>query len=272
MMRGRTNFRYILLIAHLIGISLPVCTGKTDPDELVWQALDNGLTISVMTLPVTEQVDPGRIHVLRFSPDDWFFEPLEYRAHANNRRLSASGWQKLTGATFVINAGQYGTDFRHLGWFINNSTNLGSSRHPVWKGLFSGNPAPDPSQAAMTIIDLKFQPLPFDALPYQNAVQSLMLFDRQGAIRVNNTDKTARRCVIAQDNDGLIYVLLTEKDWTLWNLASYLKTCDLNLKHAMNLDGGAQAQLALKSGRTELIIPRFQMALPCAIGFYPRRK
>jgi uncharacterized protein YigE (DUF2233 family) len=272
MMGGRKDVRLILLTAHLLVFSIPAHTDDAIPATVIWQALDNGLESSVITLPATSQVDPGRIHALRCSPDDWFFEPLEYRAHANNRRLSASGWQKLTGATFVINAGQYTADFRHLGWFIHNSINLGSSRHPVWKGIFSGNPKPDPSKAGMTIIDLKFQPLSFDTLPYKNAVQSLMLFDRQGIIRVNNTDKTARRCIIAQDGDGLIYVLITEKDWTLWNLASYLKSCDLNLKQAMSLDGGAQAQLALKSGQEELLLPRFQMALPCAIGFYPYQK
>ncbi|MBN1879311.1 phosphodiester glycosidase family protein [bacterium] len=237
--------------------------------NLTWTVLSDDLMMMKQTVTRYGTTETDTVHFIRFEQSRWRFSPFYYKDDAFGQRLNAMEWLTMTGASVMINAGQYDTSLKHLGWFIRNSVNLGSSKHPIWKGLLvNGSRGNDPV-GGMHIIDLQTTALSYKTMPYSNVVQSLMLFDQSGTIRVNRTGKTARRCVVAEGKDKYIYLILTEGDWTLWELARYLLSGNMAFKQAMSMDGGAQAQLALKQSDRELIIPRFQMALPCVIGFFP---
>ncbi len=51
-------------------------------------------------------------------------------------------------------------------------------------------------------------------------------------------------CDSQKSKDTKIYIFVTEGEWTLWKLAEFLMSSGLKLRHAMSMDGGAQAQIA----------------------------
>lgn len=244
----------------------PVSADKSEPD---WRSGQHGLALATVNAQRANAPEPDSIYIIRIEKNAWRFEPYYYLADASGQRLSSVEWQGQTGAAFVINAGQYDTSFRHLGWFVRDTRNFGTRKHPLWKGVLHGSHRSDIGGKDLSIVDLQTTPLSLDSLKNFNAVQSLMLFDASDSIRVNRTGKEARRCAIAEDAAKYMYIIITENDWTLWDLAVFLKSSSLKLKHAMSMDGGSQAQLTLKLADMELTVPKFQMALPCVIGFFP---
>lgn len=261
-------FRRYLAILSLIFIF--TCPLRADKNTVQWQIHDSGVYVTELFTRPHPEADLKKIHVVRFEARNWRFEPHYFREYPQQQRMSSHEWMIKTTASLVINAGQYDTDFQHLGWFIHDSKNWGGRQHPIWKGILAGEPSVNKNHPNITIIDLQKTPMNLDSLSYRFAVQSLMLFDKTGKIRVNKSSKSARRCVIGEGTDGFIYLIVTETDWVLWDLAKHLLNSDLNIKQAISMDGGAQAQISIKSNANDIIIPRFQMALPCVICFYPK--
>jgi len=261
-----------VLRGYLSGLSLffiIVSPIRADNKTVRWHIYDSGIQITQLFAQTHPQADMKKIHVIRFTAQDWRFEPHYFREHPQQQRMSSQEWMNKTGAWIVVNAGQYDTNYQHLGWFIHDTKNWGGRQHPIWKGVLAGNSTANENHPNITIIDLQETPLNFGSLSYKFAVQSLMLFDKTGKIRVNKSNKSARRCVIGEGSDGFIYVIVTETDWVLWDLANYLKKTGFSIQHAISMDGGAQAQISIKSGTDDILFPRFQMALPCVICFYP---
>ncbi|MBN1297096.1 phosphodiester glycosidase family protein [bacterium] len=227
--------------------------------------------LSVITLQANKipWIGNREIVAVKLIRDQWSFRNHSFHSRTDNRRLSAREWLEETRSVITINAGQFDTDYRHLGWFIRDGTNIGSRQHPIWKGIFASRATDTTRHPTMTIVDLQVSPQTLQAFPYREAVQSLMLFDSQRTIRVNRTGKFARRCIVAVDTDNNTYLIVTRGECTLWDLASYLLTCPLNLDRAMSMDGGAQAQIAIHTPTLNLDIPSFQIPIPCVIGFIP---
>ena len=87
---------------------------------------------------------------------------------------------------------------------------------------------------------------------FRHAVQSMMLVDETSRVRVRDSDLLANRMVVAQDRRGRMLVVWTEGAVTLGDFARWLPSVGLDLVRAMNLDGGIEAQLALRTPELRL--------------------
>lgn len=242
---------------------------SAESSNIIWQHSQPTIAVGALTAESMDWSGSPEIIVVKMRPGRWRFESNFYQLLPEKQRLSAREWLQQTQAVVTINAGQYDTELNHLGWFIHKSRNLGSRQHPIWKGIFASTPNSPDGTPVINILDLKTTPLKLKSFKYTEAVQSLMLFDSKGTIRVNRSDRRARRCVVALDDSDNLYIFVTRGECTLWNLADYLKSSPLNLNRAISLDGGAQAQISIRLKDTEIHIPGFQVAIPCAICFSP---
>lgn len=210
------------------------------------------------------------IHLVRINPKLWQFTAHHYSTLPGAQRLTAEAWRDHLKASIVINAGQYTDDFTHLGILYCSGKHFGTRQHRIWNGIFLAEPY-DPVYALVRTIDLLEHPDFKVEGMYAQAVQTMMLVDSTGAIRVNHTDKQARRSVIAEDKSGNILCLVTEGDYTLWDLGSWITASNLDIIRALALDGGAQAQLAIQINSEKITIPQHQIVLPGVISVQPRK-
>lgn len=190
-------------------------------------------------------------------------------------------WAEHLQAPVIFNAGQYDENLAHLGWLKSRGEWIVPHRHAAWQGLLLSGPrdgaawarVADLSQAPESVVER-----------YNHVLQSMMLFDDQGRGRVRRSNKTACRTVVAEDTQGRVLVLVTEGAVTLADLAEWLPKQDLNLVRAMNLDGGLEAQLAVRTPAFELDFhgqygtgvtglegstPRFRYPLPAVVAVRP---
>ena len=146
----------------------------------------------------------------------------------------------------LINGGQYYPDRTYMGNLIREGKKLSDKPHAQWKGFVVSNPksSAPPTAPAATIIDMD---APGNLKPayYKNVLQSFMLFDERGHIRVQNSYNLSGRAAIGEDKEGRLFLIMTPAAISIYDLAVVLQSPSLGLKKAMSLDGGFEAQLLL---------------------------
>ncbi len=168
--------------------------------------------------------------------------PHHFAAAKLDGPMTIGEWAEQTGAPILFNAGQFDDELNHLGWLKADGAWIAEHRKKKWKGLLVSGPLDGAPWAG--VVDLE-QSNPNIADQYRHVVQSMMLVDDKARVRVRDSDKTACRTVVAQDDEGRILIMVSEGAMTLGDLARWLPTTGLGIVRAMNLDGGIEAQLAV---------------------------
>jgi len=255
--------------------------------EVPWRGLGPGLEFRLMKAdgggPAARK-GPSAIAVLRADPARWRLDLFHQgEPAAGGRGRDAAAWQQHTGATVILNASQYYPDLKPMGLFYKQGRNLGTRLLPKWKGMLVGEPQPG-GAPRVTILDLDREPFPADRSPFQVALQSFMLLDRGGHKRVRRSDWHASRSAAAIDRQGRLLLLHTEGAWTLWDLADWLARSDLEVRDAMAMDGGFEAQICVRAGGFEYLsfggwhvddrgdhsLPGLRVKLPGVLALFPR--
>ena len=166
--------------------------------------------------------------------------------------VPAAQWrQRVGGEAVVFNAGFYHHGGGHVGWLKSHGQWAERTRRDDWYGLLVAGPT-DPALPAFQLLDLdgpagKCAADDLERLldRYDHAMQTMMLFDGAGALRVRRGQRQAARSALALDRDGNLLFALSRGALTLEDLANALAAPHLRLVRAVNLDGGLEAQLAI---------------------------
>lgn len=237
------------------------------------------------------RVGPKRLIVVRFlGPVD--FVPVTYQDMGFAAPAPIGLWAKYLTAPVVFNAGQFDANRRYLGWLKGRGKWLSQARKQGWQGLLVTTPIEPPFSSPVSpygrIVDLQTlddKAAKQIAASYANVVQSMMLVDDDAQVRVRRTQIAACRTVMAEDDRGRLLLLATEGAVTLYDLAQWLGRSDLHILRAMNLDGGVESQLAIRTEDLSLTLygqygtearmlgPRTggaQAPLPMVVAAFPR--
>ena len=192
---------------------------------------------------------PDRLMVLRFvRPPE--LVPRHFRADGLPQPLAVEGWRDHLGAAVVVNAGQFDEAQNHLGWLKSNDRWLAERAKSGWLGLLVSGPHEGPPWSGIIDLDTSNRDI---VDRYRHAVQSMMLVDEQGRVRVRDSERAACRTVVAQDRAGHLLFILTEGAVVLGDLARHLAESPLDIVRAMNLDGGLESQLVVHTPELELV-------------------
>jgi hypothetical protein len=207
-----------------------------------WQ--DASLRFDVLDATAITVSGPTRLFVVTFAPGTSFV-PHHYRSEGWDAPRPIDGWAAALSGQVVCNAGQFDPSLQHLGWLKADGRWLPGRQSRAWMGLLL-SASIDPALPAARIADLETMDVGI-AEHYRHVVQSMMLFDAQGRRRVRRSDKAASRMVVAEDTRGRIVLVATAGEVRLADLADWLLSSPLQLVRAMNLDGGHEAQLAIRT-------------------------
>jgi hypothetical protein len=212
-------------------------------------------------------------HLVRRGPDRLVVLRLGLRSRLVPHRLepgpdgfiqprSIEAWAAHLGAPVVVNSGQFDANLQYLGLLKSRGAWLSAQRKPAFLGLLVSGPLALRAASAgpqSKILDLAAPPYrdqPMQAIVdgYQNVVQSMMLVDEAAQVRVRKSELAACRTVIAEDRSGHLLILATEGAVTLHELAGWLSQSELQVVRAMNLDGGRESQLAIRTPELSLTL------------------
>jgi uncharacterized protein YigE (DUF2233 family) len=262
----------------MVGAPLPALSEEWSHSPIKWQGLSRGLSFAQVEVLRDEEV-AGSLAVVKVDPAANAFRVFHHGAQG------ITDWQREVKALVVFNASYYCRDGNPCGLIIADGKPVGPWRNVQMRGMFVAEPrgmSPDLPRA--TILDLRLTQVTPQKMPWTQGVQSFpLLVDSKDRIRVRKSDKAAHRTVIATDRQGNILVFNTQKgSFTLYNLACFLKESAFEVDTALNLDGGTEAQLYIKTKDFEHISPesweiqlgtfldRKQFLLPTVVAVFPR--
>ncbi|MBF0476942.1 MAG: phosphodiester glycosidase family protein [Deltaproteobacteria bacterium] len=278
---------FIFVLIFLVAMIQPAAAlPQTEPvhDPISWQTLRPGLEFARIKAARYCRMGSPFIGAVRINSECFRFDIFSFKESSPDSPLTVEEWQEKTKALVVFNSGQYNRNERHIGLFYHRPRDFGMNLYAGWKALFVAEPDPLVRPLA-DLIDTEFTPYDPDQTPYRLAVQSMMLLDTGGKKRVRASDWVANRTILATDKNQRILVLSTEGGYTLWEMAEFLARSDLNIKHAMSLDGGFQAEMCVRLNGFKYTtygsystqgedndhsIPGYHLALPAVVAVFDR--
>ncbi len=189
------------------------------------------------------------IDIIQYDPT--LFETRVYNTVLENKEdpyiYTIEEWQKRTGDTVLINNAQYRADlyYHPCALMICNGKQIGPKKNKSVRAMLVAEPT-DSSLPLADILDFRYDSQNYSQ--YQQGLQHWpVILDREGNVRVKETDWQANRTVIAKQKDGKILFLKTEGGFfTLYNLGRFLRDeTSLDIETAMNLDGGYESQIII---------------------------
>ncbi len=244
-----------------------------------WQAIGRGLTFTQVEVLKDGEV-VADLAVVKIDPASNAFRVF----HGAPQAITV--WQEELQAPIVFNGSYYKRDGKPCGLVIADGKPIGPTGNRQMRGMFVAEPkgmSPDLPRA--TILDLLTTAVDPKKLPWTQGVQSFpLLLDYKGKIRVRDSEKRSHRTVIATDRNGNILVFNTSnRFFTLFGMAEFLKGSKFDIDSALNLDGGTEAQLFIKTKDFEFysppswensignIIDQQKFWLPTVVGVFPRQ-
>ena len=252
-----------------------------------WRENGPGFEMARTRLLFGARIGPDDLFLARFDPAIYTFRPYHETEFPADGQTAMGGWaERIKGAAALINGGQYYPDRSYMGLLARDGKSLSSAAHPQWKGFLVASPHKDapPGAPAAAILDLhSANQNPWKPDHYQSVMQSFMLLDHNGIIRVRDSRNLAGRAAVGQDRAGRIVLIMTPAATTLYDLALALKDSRLELVRVMGLDGGFETQLLLRQDGTPfqaggqfsitdkraVFIPGYYRSLPAVMAVEP---
>jgi uncharacterized protein YigE (DUF2233 family) len=268
----------ILALVLLVGVSGQAGSPET-PAKLknsaglavissgAWKPIHKGIEHRKVSLERETPANTLDLTLYRFDTD-LIVPRVIYAAHHNLKSADVKTLAQKTGAIGAINASYYDPQGQPLA-FLKTATktvNARVSAAAIYSGIF-GVKDSEPFVAKRD----EFSPGQVD-----EGVQSgpLLLLGGSTQPVAGAPNRPSRRALIGIDRDRRLFIAVTDKllGGLTWAELQELFTAPEWRLHAhdlLALDGGASAQLYVKSGKHEDLIPG-TAAIPVAIGFFRR--
>ena len=270
----------VLLWGLCVAVPWRAWGGDWSHSDPQWRTLNQGLTFSEVQVYLGQDLVES-LAVVKIDPA---FNTFRVFHHKPQGLVS---WQKEINAPVVFNASYFNSRGQPVGLILVDGMPLGPLNNRRMRGMFVAEPrgvSPDLPRA--TILDLKGTSIDPKKFPWKEGVQSFpLLLDYKGHIRVRESGKKSYRTVIAADRNGNILVFNSAGNYfTLNQMAQFLKDSSFNIDSALNLDGGTEAQLYIKTSEFEYysppswksrlgnILDHQRFFLPTVIGVFPRQQ
>jgi len=260
------NKAFALLALLLLGFSCasPAATVRETP--LAQEVVSDWTKISASTQRrfLRQEKDTSIFQIVVYRIDPML---ADFSLHQETPPQRIEAWQKSLSALLVMNGGYFDENYEPTGLFIDEGQNLGSNPYdPAKSGTIVFSPQ-------VNILDTQKQPLPdhFDG----DVLQSFPLLIRSGGkpgIEAD-TQKLARRTVLAKDIDGnMLAIIVDQTPISLFQLMEILLESDLRIDTALNLDGGPSTGLLVKTDSySESILPLSPLPQVIALTEHPAR-
>lgn len=231
--------RWLLPLVAIVGAYVLFQSAR----GLHWRTLAPGVEFAVLRGDPWCRQGSSQVAVLRLDPAHLDIAVRHWAPRDAGHPPTIVEWQRRTGALAVFNAGQFYPGYEYMGLLVSGGRTVSRRPHPGYRAALVADPVRGPRSAH--VLDLDRTPLDPDSLAWRQVAQSFMLFDRTRGLRVRRSTRVANRTVVAEGEDGRLFVVVSEGGYTLADFAEWLRGSSLRLTHAMSMDGGLEAELVV---------------------------
>lgn len=272
-----------LMLDLLTNLNARLLAARPRLSNVNWAEEAPGFESATAKLLYGARLGPDDLYLLRFDPAQFSFRPYHEMEYEGESQAAIGNWaERLGGAVALVNGGQYYPDRSYMGLLKRGGRDFSQKTHQQWKGFIVSEPKPDapPGIPPAAVIDLDESQRLLRPEYYQNVMQSFMLLDNKGLIRVRESRNLTGRTALGEDGEGRMVVIMTPAAISLYDLALALKSPGLNLKRVMALDGGFESQIFMRCRASSLVVgsqfsitdsraiylPAYRPALPAVLA------
>jgi len=212
--------------------------------------LEHGLELALLPGPPIDEGD-GLIAVVRVDPALFSIELLNASAPGEGRPRSVRDWAFRAGASAAINASLYQADWSTATGLMRSRRHVNHARVGKDRAVLAFDPL-EPGKPAVRIIDRDAEDLETAARPYAGLVQSIRMVSAQRQGVWAPSERRFSSAAVGVDGAGRLLFIHARSPWPVHELVAALLAAPIDLRQAMYVEGGAEAQLYVRGGGTEL--------------------
>jgi len=229
-----------------VGCRVEAATSTGSP----WISLEPGLELGEFLAPQRSQAGDSIVRALRIDPERFELRLLNASAPGEGELRTARGWCERHRLVAAINASMYQTDYR-------SSVSLMRTREHVNNGHLTKDKAVlafdrrDDAAPKVQIIDRECQDFASVSRHYGTLVQSIRMLSCDGRNVWKEQPLRSSTAAIGVDRSGRVLFLHVRSPYSTHDLIEILKGLPLDLRSAMYVEGGPEAQLYVAAGGAE---------------------
>lgn len=218
-----------------------------------WTVLEKGLELGVFQSPQKSPLGDSRIRVLRIDPAHFRFHLLNASAEKEKKSRTARDWARRYRMVAAINASMYQRDHLTSVSFMRRKGHINNRRVSRDNTLLvfqrkSGTPVPE-----VSMVDRECDSLEQAREHYHALVQSIRMISCKGKNVWSQQKKRWSTALIARDIVGRILFIHVRSPYSTHDLINILQKLPLQIKTAMYVEGGPEAQLYINSRQREYL-------------------
>ncbi len=215
-----------------------------------WRILEPGLELGLFDGPPGASGD-GKIAVVRIDPAIFELRLLNSSAPGQGVPLSARGWADKAGASVVINASMYQEDYRTAVSLMRTRDHVNQRHVTRDRAALAFDPV-GPGLPAVRMVDRDCDDLDSAIRGYGTVIQSIRMVSCERRNVWAPSPKRSSVAAVGLDARGWVLFVHARSAWPVHDLVNALLELPIDLRQAMYVEGGPEAQLFVKGGGTEL--------------------
>lgn len=203
-----------------------------------WHKITNGMELKEEIYKKESDNTEEKITIIKINPDMFDFKIMQDTENPKD----INQWQKENKALFVCNAGYFQENYKTAGLLVIDGKAFGPKKSSAYDGmLLIKNGYPQLRYLPVSGYDYDKEKIDFGVQSFPVLIKPVGLDNL-----TEDDEQISRRTVIAQDEKNNFYFIFTHNfNISLYQLMKYLQNSNLNLKIALNLDGGSSTGLEI---------------------------
>ena len=242
----------IVPIIGLLGIlMLAISLGTrsaSSAESSSWKNLEKGLDLGIFQAPQKSVLGDSLIRILRADTNYFGLRLLNTSSKDQSKRRSAKNWVNKNGLVAAINASMYQRDMRSSVSYMKTRQHTNNNWVSKDKTILAFDPT-DKNLPLVRIIDRDCENFNKLRKLYGTLIQSIRMVSCHGKNMWAPSKKMWSTAAIGLSDQGRIMFIHVRSPYTTHDLINMLLELPVNLMQAMYVEGGADAQLYINTGK-----------------------
>ncbi len=275
------NYMSKLILLVIVLTAQQALADKTS--GLKWITLEKGLQFGEFKAKSESVLGDSIVRILRINPKYFSFHLANASAKGEGVNLSVRQWAKKYKFVASINASMYQRDHLRSISFMRSGAHVNNPRLSRHKTILAFNPIKS-DDGKVKLFDRECDSIKQMKQDFHVLVQSIRMISCTGKNVWKQQKGKWSTAAIAADKDGNILFIHVRALYTTHDLINILIALPINIRSAMYVEGGPQAQLFIRGGEdkefnllgryrlrlSQNIITKYGWPVPNVIGIKKR--
>jgi hypothetical protein len=217
-------------------------------ESSLWRNLEKGLDLGIFPAPKKSEFGDSLIRVLRANPGSFDLRLLNASSKDQGKRWSVKSWVNRNGLIAAINASMYQKNLMSSVSYMKSRQHTNNTWVSKDKTVLAFDPV-EKKSLPVRIIDRDCEDFNVLRKLYETLVQSIRMISCHGKNMWEQQKKMWSIAAIGLDHQDRIMFIHVRSPYTPHDLINMLLELPIGLKQAMYVEGGADAQLYINTGK-----------------------